>query len=162
MEIRELKPDDMHQLAALILSVYADSALSMWFEKKPDEGELKELFTYKLASVKKKKAIDIVAVEKNCVIGECEIVVQEKIGKIGMIIEGKYRGKGVGTSLLEYGINKAKKLGIVSLVAEVAKENKGATAFFERSNFVLKGISERSVTKESGSHEVLYLELRLT
>ncbi|MDE1828020.1 MAG: GNAT family N-acetyltransferase [Candidatus Micrarchaeota archaeon] len=158
MEIRELKAEDKAQLKGLIIGVYRDSALAMWFESEPSADSLEALFTSKIDSIRDKTAVGLVAVDQGRIVGECEIVVSAGLGSVGIIVEEGHRGKGIGGELLAIGIERARLLGASRIIAEVAEENLGGRRFFEGHGFEAKGISEREFVREGKRHEVIVME----
>ncbi|MDE1850850.1 MAG: GNAT family N-acetyltransferase, partial [Candidatus Micrarchaeota archaeon] len=148
MEIRELLPEDRAQLKELIIGVYRDSALAMWFEFEPSPESLEALFASKIDSIKDKTAVGLVAVEQGRIVGECEIVISAGLGSVGIIVEAGHRGKGIGSDLLVTGIERAMLLGASRIIAEVAEENLQGKRFFEKHGFEAKGISDREFVRE--------------
>jgi len=158
MEIRELQQQDKAQLKQLILGVYVDSELAMWFESRPSEQALDALFGSKIDSIKDRTAVGLVAQDGEKIVGECEIVISEGSGSVGIIVEANHRGMGIGGELLVAGIEKAALLGTSRIIAEVAEDNLPARKFFEKHGFEAKGISQREFRRMGERHEVILME----
>jgi len=158
MEIRELRREDKAQLKELIIGVYKDSPLAMWFGSEPSHDSLDALFESKIDSIADKTAIGLVAVDEGRIVGECEIVISGGLGSVGIIVEAGHRGKGIGGGLLDAGTQRAISLGVSRIIAEVAEENLGGKKFFEKHGFEAKGISDREFVREGNKHEVILME----
>lgn len=162
MEIRGILAADREQLCKLILDVYRDSVLAMWFEREPGQEELNELFAYKLKAMRDKMAVDLVAIESGRVIGECEIMIKDGTCSVGVIVDKQSRSRGIGTKLLSDALGVARSMGVGSAVAEIADSNFGAQSFFRKNGFVEKGIASRTIKRQGKTHRVLYFERDLS
>ncbi|MDE1846009.1 MAG: GNAT family N-acetyltransferase [Candidatus Micrarchaeota archaeon] len=161
MELRALRPDDLEELRALVKEVYSDSELAMWFDRAPTTEDLNEIFRLKMIAISGGSAVDIIAVEKNRIIGECEIVATGRAYLVGIIVSKNKRRKGIGKGLLLKGIESARKAGFPNVCAEVVEENLPAKNFFLKNGFVQSGVADREFTKDGESHRILYLEKEL-
>lgn len=84
------------------------------------------------------------AIEDGEVVGWCDIIPKSyegltHVGVMGMGILSAYRGKGLGTQLLEKAIEHAKLNGIEKVELDVYESNVGAIALYEKFGFVLEG-----------------------
>ncbi|MDE1851958.1 MAG: GNAT family N-acetyltransferase [Candidatus Micrarchaeota archaeon] len=136
MELRSLEKADFDAFEVFIRSVYRDSPYSMWFSGEPGRSELMDLFNRKLKEAKEHRMIDVVAADKDSMIGECEIVAKGSgVGIVGMLVRKERRRKGLGRELLQRGIERSKALGLNVLLAEVLETNKDAAWFFSGCGF---------------------------
>ncbi len=154
MEIFELDESRLPQVIRLIKSIYEENRSALYFEKKPDDIYLEHMLRNKIELSLENQAIDIVAVEKGKVLGECEIICEVDIGKIGILVDLESRRHKIGTTLLEESLKRARKIGIKRVYSEVDSGNVAALRFFEKHNF--KEIEER----ESNSGAKLKLFIR--
>ena len=161
MEVRELKPEDLDELRALVQEVYSDSQLAMWFDRSPSEADLNELFRLKMLGITSKSAVDLIAIEHGKIIGECEIVFTGESHVMGIIVSKSKRRKGVGNELLAKGIDAARKLKFPSVFAEVAEENLPGMKFFIKNGFEQKGISDRLFSSDGKTHRIIYFKKEL-
>lgn len=84
---------------------------------------------------------------KNEVVGAVRIskIRGENEGRMTMIIEDAYHGKGIGKALLKAGIEAAKKEGLEELHASILNENVGMIALCKKFGFTLTDSSQEKV-----------------
>ena len=158
MEYRSLKESDSKGLIELILSIYHDDPLSMWFDSEPKKDELIVLFGNKRRQQSAGNASDIIALDGKKIIGECEIVrVGIGLGLIGVIIQRSHRRKNVGNTLLKIALNDAKKLGIIRVYAEISLRNDTAIKFFEKMGFSRASPAEANLLRKAPSSKTTIL-----
>ena len=161
MEIRQLRPEDLDELRLLVQEVYSDSSLAMWFDKAPSQEDLNELFRLKMLGLSSNSSVDLIAVENEKIIGECEIVFTGESHMVGIIVVKESRRKGVGQKLLSKGIEEATRLGFPSIYAEVVEDNAAGMGFFAKNGFERNGITEKQFSRDGKSHRILYFEKEL-
>ena len=161
MEMRTLRSGDFKGLTDLILGVYRDTRISMWFDFEPTQRELEELFRYKIDSVGCGRSVDLIAVEEGRIIGECEILLAEEVGVVGIIVEKGERKKGLGTKLFNAAVEIAGKLGAKKFFADVASENTAALEFFKKLGFKRRSVQAVANTENQDEKMPLRLELVL-
>ena len=142
MKIRKLSYRDFDGLFELISEIYDENPSATWFVQKPSIEEVETLLGYKLAKLKEKDAVDYVALENDAVVGECEIIKEANNGWLGIIVKRAFRGKGLGSTLLEKCIHTARRIGIENIFAEVASTN-SAIEFFKKNGFEIKGLNNK-------------------
>jgi len=142
VKIRKLSHRDFNSLFELINEIYDENPSATWFAQKPSMEEVDALLEYKLAKLKEKDAVDYVALEKDTVVGECEIIKEANNGWLGIIVKKDFRGKGLGSTLLEKCIHTARGIGIENIFAEVAATN-SAIEFFKKNGFEIKGLNNK-------------------
>ena len=142
--IRELSEKDLGNVKKLqdfINSFVAEDAQIMMNEQISLKSE-KEWLKGKLASIKKKKSVFIVAEHNNKIIGTTSIDLNvwrsNHVGELGITIKNGYRGIGLGTYLVKECIKLARKelkpsprtikLGVFST-------NKSAVVFYNKLGF---------------------------
>jgi ribosomal protein S18 acetylase RimI-like enzyme len=97
-----------------------------------------------------------VAVVNGEVAGFADIRLREKTAKLmGMAVEEKFRGRGVGSSLIrkttEFSMEKGKRL----VYLNVRRDNLAAINFYKKNGFIIK----KEVEKNDDSFYVLYRKL---
>ena len=107
----------------------------MWFEKKPEKGELEELFKLKLNLLNQRQLFDCVAIDEGKVLGECEIARVDGQWKVGIIIGKEHRRMGLGGRLLRTCMNFAREENIEELIAELSEDNTDSILFFLTNGF---------------------------
>jgi len=143
VKIRKLSYRDFDGLFELISEIYDENPSATWFAQKPSIEEVEALLGYKLAKIEDKDAVDYVALEKDIVVGECEIIKDESNnGWLGIIVKKGFRGKGLGGILLKKCIQAARRLGIENVFAEVAATN-SAIEFFKKKGFEIKSLEDK-------------------
>lgn len=91
------------------------------------------------------------------VIGWCDITplgypVWEHCGKLGMGIVAGYRGKGIGTQLMQAALDHARRKGLTRIELIVREQNTPAIAPYKRMGFVVEGC-KRNATRVDGRYE---------
>jgi len=143
VKIRKLSYRDFDGLFELISEIYDENPYATWFAQKPNIEEVEALLGYKLARLEDKDAVDYVALEKDIIVGECEIIKDESNnGWLGIIVKKGFRGKGLGSILLKKCIRAARRLGIENVFAEVAAAN-SAIEFFKKNGFEIKSLEDK-------------------
>jgi len=84
------------------------------------------------------------------------------VGTVRIVIDKDYRGKGLGTLLIEELINIAKKAGLELLVAELMENQTGAIAAFKNLGFAQEAFLHNYVKDQvGGDHNLVVLIRRL-
>lgn len=149
MEIRNLEKADFSSVFRLVKGVYEEVPISMWFKEAPDEDTFRNIFDQKISGVELGEIVDLVAIDNDSLIAECEIVSRgEGLGVVGLLVSRDYRKKGIGGSLLGESIRRAKEMEMKRLYAEVSMENKAAIEFLEEWGFRQAGNIEGIVRLE--------------
>ncbi len=110
------------------------------------------------------KVPQVVAVEGGTVIGWCDIVPNRgegftHCGKLGMGVLQGYRGKGIGTRLMEETILAAKEFGLERVELEVYASNVPAVSLYEKRGFVHEGEKKRARKLDGKCDDVLLMAL---
>jgi RimJ/RimL family protein N-acetyltransferase len=72
------------------------------------------------------------------------------VGEIGMWVAGPWRGRGVGSALLEAGIEWARSVGAHKVALSHWPTNRAAVALYEKFGFVEEGRLRRHYRRRSG------------
>ena len=140
MIVRELGADDLGALSGFIIDVYNEYPQAMWFESEPSAGEIERVFYGKINGVGSRALVDVVAEDNGTIAGECEIArVAYDSGVIGIIVRHGYRGKGLGSSMLDRALELAYGIGMRRFSAEVMEGNGDALKFFISRGFRPEG-----------------------
>ncbi len=78
---------------------------------------------------------------------------------IDIVIEGKYRKKGYGQKLLNYGLNYLKELNVNVVSLEVNVNNKAALSLYEKAGFIKERILENYYENSDGVLLIRRLDL---
>ena len=82
------------------------------------------------------------------------------VGKVRLVIDKDYRGKGLGTVLIEELIDIAKKAGLEQLVAELISDQTGALSAFKRLGFEKEAVFFNYVKDQIGEERNLVVMIK--
>jgi ribosomal protein S18 acetylase RimI-like enzyme len=82
------------------------------------------------------------------------------VGKVRLVIDRDYRGKGLGTVLIEELIDIAKKAGLEQLVAELMSNQTGALSAFKRLGFDKEAVFFNYVKDQMGEERNLVVMIK--
>jgi len=82
------------------------------------------------------------------------------VGKVRLVIDKDYRGKGLGTVLIEELIDIAKKAGLEQLVAELMSDQTGALSAFKRLGFEKEAVFFNYVKDQVGEERNLVVMIK--
>lgn len=82
------------------------------------------------------------------------------VGKVRLVIDKDYRGKGLGTVLIEELIDIAKKAGLEQLVAELMSNQTGALSAFKRLGFEKEAVFFNYVKDQMGEERNLVVMIK--
>ena len=92
-----------------------------------------------------------VAVDGSAIIGTIHVEAGRfGTGDVGMLVDGDWRGRGVGTALLEAAIARSREQGMHKLCLEVFATNTAAIALYRRCGFVVEGLRAQQYRRASG------------
>lgn len=105
-----------------------------------------------------------VAVEQDRVIGWCDISPSKgegftHCGRLGMGVQHGYRGKGIGTRLMEKAISAARDSGIERVELEVYASNIPAIRLYEKRGFVHEGAKRKARKLDGAYDDILVMAL---
>jgi len=105
----------------------------------------------------------VVAVDGPMVIGQLTTTRNHNIyahtAEIGMSVQSGYRGKGVGTGLIEGAKDWSRIFGVEKLVLNVVPENVRAISFYERMGFVPEGHRLKHAKLSYGYEDLIEMSL---
>ncbi len=100
-----------------------------------------------------------VALMRKQVIGWCDVQPYDRptmahAGILGVGVEARYRGRGIGTALIAAVIERAKAAGLTRVELTVREGNQRAAALYEKLGFVREGL-KRNAVRVDGQYENL-------
>jgi RimJ/RimL family protein N-acetyltransferase len=96
-------------------------------------------------------AWSVVAVASGQIIGMLHVEVSRHgFGELGMLVDGGWRGRGVGSALVQAAVSWARGQGLHKLCLEVFAHNAAAIALYRASGFVEEGRRVRQYRRASG------------
>ena len=111
------------------------------------------------------KVLPLVAEVGDNIVGDATLHRREAgwtshVGKVRVVVEKEYRGKGLGTGLVEELIDVAKKAGLELLVAEVMADQKTAVAAFKHLGFEKEAVFYNHVKDQAGKEHNLVVMIK--
>ena len=161
MDFRDLQEGDLDTFADFVSAIYEDVPQAMWFSGHPSTDELKDLLQQKLEGMEEKKLVDLVAVQDDEIIAECEIVkTVANYGYLGLLVKKEYRRQGIATKILALAQDKAKEIGVRLIQAEVSEDNESSLNFMSRLGFVTKK-TQKNVEYSEKTFNLILLEKKI-
>lgn len=77
---------------------------------------------------------------------------------ISYFLDPEYTGKGIGSTMLNYLIEKAREKGIRSILAEISSLNPGSVRFHEKHGFIHRGRFERVGVKNGKEFDTIWMQ----
>lgn len=107
-----------------------------------------------------------VALDGERVVGWCNIVANEgegftHRGTLGMGVLSGYRGKGIGTSLIDRTIEAARAAGLERVELAVFASNLPAIKLYEKTGFVTEGVKKRARKIDGAYDDIVQMALFL-
>jgi RimJ/RimL family protein N-acetyltransferase len=124
------------------------------------EGPTREQADGFLADARARGMVQEVAVAGGEVVGWCDVIRKpypgfEHSGTLGMGLLPAYRGRGLGTRLLDAALAGAAKLGITRVELEVFASNARAIALYERRGFAREGVKEGARVLDGATDDIV-------
>jgi len=92
----------------------------------------------------------LVAVAERAIVGTLHVEERRGVGEIGMLVEKEWRGRGVGSALLDAAIARARRDGLHKLSLEVFPHNTAGLALYRKFGFVEEGRRVKHYRRASG------------
>lgn len=130
--VRQASADDAPGMAELFAAVAAERD-GIATEPPVDIGQRTVQFAASVAS-------SVIAVADGQVIGTLHVEASRHgFGEIGMLVDRDWRGRGVGSALIQAGIGLARQQGLHKLSLEVFAGNTAAIALYRKCGFLEEG-----------------------
>ena len=141
--VRPAVPGDSRAMAELFAAVAAERS-GIATEPPVDVEERAALFARTAAG-------SVVAVAGGQVVGFIHVEVSRHgFGEFGMLVDRDWRGRGVGSALVQAAIGWARDQGLHKLCLEVFAHNAAAIALYRKSGFVEEGRRIRHYRRANG------------
>jgi L-amino acid N-acyltransferase YncA len=106
------------------------------------------------------------AMYNNKIVGWCDVSSFHRdifihCGSLGMGILSGFRGKGIGSALLEAAIAKSREIGLTRLELAVREYNKAALGLYLKHGFVIEGVKRNGVRIDSVYEDLIFMGLLL-
>jgi len=104
------------------------------------------------------------AIEKNKVVGWCDIIPKEQelhrhVGILGMGVISGFRNKGIGTELMKRSISYARTQGIERIELEVYATNLIAQKLYNKFGFIVEGVKRKGKKHNDEYEDVIMMGL---
>ncbi len=148
-EIRELRISDYDSLMDLILGIYVEYPSALHFSSRPTEAEISALLVAKIAAIETGNGVDLVMIDGDRIIGECEVFKSDGCAFLGIIVGKGVRRMGVGTRLVRECLKRCAEIGIDKVYATVDKANRASIEFLLSNGFAYDDPAEADLVKLS-------------
>lgn len=141
--VRPAQVGDARAMAEIFAAV-AEEGDGIATEPPVDIEERTALFTRSIGE-------SLVAVAGGQIVGMLHVEVSRHgFGEIGMLVDRSWRGRGVGSALVQAAIGWARGQGLHKLCLEVFAHNTAAIALYRKSGFVEEGRRAKQYRRASG------------
>lgn len=158
--IRPMVKEDADKLYAFFSRVPREDRLFL-----RDDVSLREVTDAWARELDYEKVLPLVAEVGGNIVGDVTLHRRKlgwtsHVGKVRLVVEKDYRGKGLGTALMEELINIAKKAGLELLVAEIMANQTAALAAFKRLGFEKEAVFYNYVKDQAGEERHLVVMMK--
>jgi RimJ/RimL family protein N-acetyltransferase len=141
-----LRPAAVGDARAMALLMAAVAQERRWIASEPPLD-----VDSRAATFRRIVATSVIAVASDQVIGIINVEVSRHgFGDIGMLVDRDWRGRGVGSALVQAAIDLARGIGLHKLSLEVFPHNPAAIALYRRSGFAVEGRRVRQYRRANG------------
>ena len=144
--IRTANTDDFDVWLALFDAVAAEGK---WVgsEAPLDRDSRRQSFDRYLESP---EAVTLLAEVDGKLVGDVGIEIRRGVGHLGMLVDERWRGRGIGSTLLESCINWAKEHDAHKITLEVWPHNVAAIGLYKKFGFEREGLHRRHYRRRNG------------
>lgn len=158
--VRPMVKEDADKLHAFFARVPAEDRLFL-----RDDVSRRDVIDAWARELDYEKVLPLVAEVGNNIVGDATLHRRKSgwtshVGKVRIVIDKDYRGKGLGTRLIEELIAIAKKGGLELLVAEVMADQKTALAAFRDLGFEREAVLYNHVKDQAGKEHNLVVMIK--
>lgn len=147
MIVRRAAESDVDEILTLLGAV-AEEGLWLLTESGADFARRREQF---IATMRNERSGMFVAIAEGCVVGEMSVIPEHGgLYGLGMAIHADWRRKGVGSKLMQAGIEWARSMGAHKLVLEVFPHNEAALRLYARFGFEPEGYRPHHFKRSNG------------
>ncbi|MGI8810281.1 MAG: GNAT family N-acetyltransferase [Acidimicrobiales bacterium] len=146
--VRRAGPDDADALVELFVAVVDEGR---WLGTQPpvDRDVQRDGFLHEMDA--SSGVASLVAVVDDEVVGHARVdLTPYKVAGLGMMVDARWRGVGVGGALVRSAIEAARNLGAHKVALQVWPHNQAARRLYLRHGFVEEGVLRRHYPRRSG------------
>jgi len=149
VRVRRALPEDVEALVDLFVAVVEEGH---WLGTEPpvDRNERRERFLDQVDGALTERA-SLVAVAGDEVVGHARVdVTPYNVAGLGMMVDARWRGRGVGGALVRAVVEVTRELGAHKLALQVWPHNETARRLYLRHGFVEEGLLRRHYPRRNG------------
>ena len=145
--VRRALPDDIAAVIDLFVAVVEEGR---WLgtQAPVDRDAQYQRFMHEASS---EDAVSLVAVVDDEIVGHARVeLAPYKVAALGMMVDARWRGRGVGGALVRSAIEAARDLGAHKVALQVWPHNTAARRLYLRYGFVEEGLLRRHYPRRNG------------
>jgi RimJ/RimL family protein N-acetyltransferase len=145
--VRRALPEDIDAVVDMFVAVVEEGR---WLGSQPpvDRDVQYERFLHDATS---EEAVSLVAVVDSELVGHARVdLAPYKVAGLGMMVDSRWRGRGVGGALVRAAIEAARDLGAHKVALQVWPHNEAARRLYLRHGFVEEGLLRRHYPRRNG------------
>ncbi len=145
--VRRAQPEDIDAVVDMFVAVVEEGR---WLgtQAPVDRDTQYERFLHDATS---DEAVSLVAVVDAEVVGHARVdLAPYKVAGLGMMVDARWRGRGVGGALVRAAIDAARDLGAHKVALQVWPHNEAARRLYLRHGFVEEGLLRRHYPRRNG------------
>jgi RimJ/RimL family protein N-acetyltransferase len=147
VEVRPAREQDVDAVVDLLVAVAADGRW-IGMEAPVDTARRRKLL---IEALNDRRSAQLVATADGRVIGQLGMeLAGYGVADLGMVVAEEWRGRGVGSALLDAGIDWARGAGAHKVALQVWPHNQAAIGLYEKFGFVREGVLRRHYRRRNG------------
>jgi putative acetyltransferase len=148
IRVRRALPEDADALVELLVAVVDEGR---WMGREPpvDRDPQRERFLAQTGPLT--ESASLVALVDDQVVGHASVdVTPYNVAGLGMMVDARWRGQGVGGALVRAVVDAARELGAHKIALQVWPHNTAARRLYLRHGFVEEGVLRRHYPRRNG------------
>jgi putative acetyltransferase len=148
VEVRRARPEDVDAIVDLFVAV-VDEGRWLGTEPPVDRTLQRERFLEHIDG--SARGASVVAVAGDQIIGHARVdVAPYNVAGLGMMVDARWRGRGVGGLLVEAIVEASRELGAHKIALQVWPHNEAGRHLYRRHGFVEEGVLRRHYPRRNG------------
>ncbi len=148
VRVRRARPEDVDAVVELFVAV-VDEGRWLGTEPPVDRATQRERFLEHLNGTARGAAVVAVAGEE--IVGHARVdVAPYNVAGLGMMVAARWRGRGVGSALVDAIVDASRALGAHKIALQVWPHNVAARRLYRRHGFVEEGVLRRHYPRRNG------------
>ncbi|MDQ3898421.1 MAG: GNAT family N-acetyltransferase [Actinomycetota bacterium] len=146
--VRRARSDDVDAIVDLFVAVVDEGR---WLGTQPpvDRAAQRERFLEHIDG--SARGASVVAVTGDRIVGHARVdVAPYNVAGLGMMVDARWRGRGVGSALVEAIVDASRELGAHKIALQVWPHNEAALRLYRRHGFVEEGVLRRHYPRRNG------------